>query len=87
MDDALHDVAEARIDPCLRHGEPGRKIPGSRRIGLGRMTSRCTGWSSGGPTIWAVPTGGRLISPAVNSIMSFIEASIRRSTPCGSEDE
>ena len=46
-----------------------------------------TGWNLPTDEIWAVPTGGRLISPAVNSIMSFIEASIRRSTPTGSEDE
>lgn len=177
MDDALHDMAEARIDLCLRHGDPGRKIPGSRRIGLARrlvvgspayfahytephtpdelathrvviwsadkasntwsfhrghdvqhvelkgrlrVDSRegmrdallaegglavvsewdvaselangllrpvLTGWSLPTDEIWAVPTGGRLISPAVNSMMSFIEASIRRSTPNGSEDE
>ncbi|PTR27300.1 LysR family transcriptional regulator [Luteibacter sp. OK325] len=177
MDDALHDVAEARIDLCLRHGEPGRKIPGSRRIGLARrlvvgspayfarnnephtpdelakhrvviwsadkasntwsfhrghdvqhvelkgrlrVGSRegmrdallaqagiavvsewdvaselangslrpvLTGWSLPTDEIWAVPTGGRLVSPAVNSMMSFIEASIRRSTPTGSEND
>lgn len=36
MDDALGDTAEARIDICFRHGEPTRKISGSRRIGTAR---------------------------------------------------
>jgi DNA-binding transcriptional LysR family regulator len=170
MDDALHDAAEARIDLCLRHGEPARKMPGSRRIGLARrlvvgspdyfdrhgephtpeelsrhqavmwsvdkasntwsfhrdhdvqrvelkgrlrvdsregmrdallaqagiavvsewdvaselangsLRPALTGWSLPTDEIWAVPSGGRLISPAANSIISFIEASIRRST-------
>lgn len=36
MDDAVLDTAEARIDVCFRHGEPSRKISGSRRIGTAR---------------------------------------------------
>ena len=171
MDDAIVDPVEARIDLCLRHGEPAAKTPGSRRIGMARrflvgspqyfqrhgepgspeeisahqvvtwspdtdanawsfhsahevcrveLKGRLTvdsregmrdallaqagiavvsewdiapelasgllrpalvGWSLPTDEIWAVPTGGRLISPAASSIMSFIEDSIRRSTP------
>jgi DNA-binding transcriptional LysR family regulator len=36
MDDDIGDTAEARIDICFRHGEPHRKISGSRRIGTAR---------------------------------------------------
>jgi DNA-binding transcriptional LysR family regulator len=171
MDDAVIDPVEARIDLCLRHGEPAAKIPGSRRIGMARrllvgspqyferhgepsspdeisahqvvtwsadkdsnawsfhrahavqrvqlkgrlrvdsregmrdallaqagiavvsewdvapelanglLRPALEGWKLPTDEIWAVPTGGRLISPVVNSIMSFIEDSIRRSTP------
>ncbi|HVI54527.1 MAG TPA: LysR family transcriptional regulator [Luteibacter sp.] len=171
MDDAVIDRVEARIDLCLRHGEPVTKIPGSRRIGMARrllvgspeyferhgepesprdisahqvvtwsvdrdsnawsfrqadavhrvelkgrlrvdsregmrdallaqagiavvsewdvapelangsLRPTLAGWKLPTDEIWAVPTGGRLVSPAASAIMSFIEDSIQRSTP------